>query len=440
MAVPTTLPGTSRFLKRPEGVADAQGVSTAVAQILAEVRRDGLAGVRAWSERLDRWNPDDFRVDDATIKAAIEGLDPLLRAELDFALGNIRGFAQAQRASVTDLETELQPGVRLGHRLVPIENVGAYVPGGRYPLIASAFMAVATAKVAAVPRVVAVAPPQPDGSGIHRVQLAAIALAGADEVYAIGGVQALGALAHGVEGFGRAVDFLVGAGNLYVTEAKRQLFGTVGIDSLAGPSEVAVIADETADPALVAADLLGQAEHGPTSEVILVTTSRTLAERVLVEIDVQLKTLATAPTAAEAWRAAGALILADSRESAAQIANDIATEHLEIQTGDDEWYFAHVTNYGTVFVGAEATVAYSDKAVGTNHILPTGRAARYTGGLWVGSFLRVLTHQRSTVAGSQATARATIAISEAEGLVGHAETARRRLSTAEVDTSPKEQR
>lgn len=430
MAVPTTLPGTSRFLKRPEGVSDAQDVSTTVARILADIRRDGPAGVRAWSQRLDGWNPDEFLVDDATTKAAVEGLDPGLRAELDFALGNIRGFAEAQRATITDLETEPQPGVRLGHRLVPIENVGAYVPGGRYPLIASAFMGVATAKVAGVPRVVAVAPPQPDGSGIHRLQLAAIALAGADEVYAIGGVQALGAIAHGIDGFGEAVDFLVGAGNPYVTEAKRQLFGTVGIDSLAGPSELAVIADDTADPAIVAADLLGQAEHGPTSEVVLITTSQEFAERVLAEIDSQLKTLATAGIAAEAWRAAGALIWADSRESAAQIANDVATEHLEIQTADDEWYFARVTNYGTVFVGPEATVAYSDKAVGTNHILPTGRAARYTGGLWVGSFLRVLTHQRSTVAGSQATARATIAIAEAEGMVGHAETARRRLTTA----------
>jgi sulfopropanediol 3-dehydrogenase len=252
-------------------------------------------------------------------------------------------------------------------------------------------------------------------------------MAGADEIFAIGGVQALGAIAYGVEGFGAPVDFLVGAGNAYVTEAKRQLFGTVGIDSLAGPSELAIIADETADPAIVAADLLGQAEHGPTSEVVLVTTSEKLALAVEEQIGIQLKSLLTAEVAAQAWNECGAIIVTASAEDAVVVIDEIATEHLEIQAADPEWYFDRITNYGTVFVGAEATVAFSDKAVGTNHVLPTGRAARYTGGLWVGSFLRVLTHQRTTVAGSQATAKATIVISEAEGMDGHAETARRRI-------------
>jgi len=429
MSVPTSLPADSHFVKSPEGIPSAKSVTDTVAGILADIELDGEAAVRSWSEKLDGWNPDSFRVSQQTVDAAIAGLDPALRAQLDFALDNIRTFATYQLNAIQPVEVELQPGVHLGHRLVPIESVGAYIPGGRYPLIASAFMGVATAKIAGVPRVVAVAPPQPGGEGIHPVQLAAIALAGADEIYAIGGVQALGAIAHGVGELGRPVDFVVGAGNSYVTEAKRQLFGVVGIDSLAGPSELAIVADDTADPAIVAADLLGQAEHGPTSEVILVTTSDNLAQQVLIELDEQLKVLPTAETAAEAWRAAGALIVAGSKESAAQITNEIATEHLELQTIDNEWYFEHVTTYGTVFVGTEATVAFSDKAVGTNHVLPTGRAARYTGGLWAGTFLRVLTHQRTTIEGSQATARATVAISEAEGMVGHAETARRRLAT-----------
>jgi sulfopropanediol 3-dehydrogenase len=426
MTVPKTLPSGAKFLKAPEGVPSAAKVTDAVARMLAEIRSHGEAAVRAYSEELDGWNPESFRVTEAEIQAAIGGLDPELRGHLEFALDNIRRFAQCQLATLSALEVELHPGVNLGHRLVPIENVGAYIPGGRYPLIASAFMVVATAKVAGVKRVVAVAPPQP-GGGIHPVQLAAIALAGADEVYAIGGVQALGAISYGIGEFGRPVDFLVGAGNSYVTEAKRQLFGVVGIDSLAGPSELAIVADETADPAVVATDLLGQAEHGPTSEVVLVTTSEDLAHKVMDEIDRQLQTLPTAETAAEAWRAAGAVILADSPQQAAEIANEIATEHLEIQTAHDEWYFEHITNYGTVFVGREATVAFSDKAIGTNHVLPTGRAARYTGGLWVGSFLRVLTHQRSTVEGTQRVAAATAAISDAEGMVGHGDSARVRL-------------
>jgi sulfopropanediol 3-dehydrogenase len=427
MSVPTVLPSDSHFVKSPAGTPSAKSVADTVTGILADIEASGESAVRSWSEKLDGWSPESFRVTERIIAAAVDGLDPALREQLDFALANIRAFATHQLDALRPVDVELQPGVHLGHRLVPIESVGAYIPGGRYPLIASAFMGVATAKVAGVPRIVAVAPPQPGGEGIHPVQLAAIALAGADEIYAVGGVQALGAIAFGVRGFGRSVDFLVGAGNSYVTEAKRQLFGVVGIDSLAGPSELAIVADDTADPSIVAADLLGQAEHGPTSEVILVTTSSTLAEKVLAELDEQLRSLATADTAAEAWRTAGALIVAGSRESAASITNEIATEHLELQTADDEWYFENITNYGTVFVGPEATVAFSDKAVGTNHVLPTGRAARYTGGLWAGTFLRVLTHQRTTVEGSQATARATVAISEAEGMVGHAETARRRL-------------
>lgn len=426
MTVPTSIPAGAKFLKEPEGVPSAAKVTDVVAEMLAEIRNQGEAAVREYSEKLDGWNPESFRVTEAEIQAAIHGLDPELRGHLEFALDNIRRFAQNQLDTLSTLDVELHPGVKLGHRLVPIENVGAYIPGGRYPLIASAFMVVATAKVAGVKTVVAVAPPQAGGR-IHPVQLAAIALAGADEIYAIGGVQALGAISYGIGEFGRPVDFLVGAGNSYVTEAKRQLFGVVGIDSLAGPSELAVVADETADPAVVATDLLGQAEHGPTSEVVLVTTSEELAHRVMDEIDRQLKTLPTAETAAEAWRAAGAVILADSPQQAAEIANDIATEHLEIQTTNDEWYFERITNYGTVFVGPEATVAFSDKAIGTNHVLPTGRAARYTGGLWVGSFLRVLTHQRSTVEGTQRVAAATAAISDAEGMVGHGDSARVRL-------------
>ena len=415
----------ARYYKRPAKPVEADDVHAAVQSMITALRERGITAVRNFSQRLDDWNPASFRVDSETIDAAVATLDPALRRSLDFALGNIRAFAQKQLTMFGDGDVEIMPGVRLGHRFKPIRNVGAYVPGGRYPLIASAFMTIATAKVAGVPRVVAVAPPQ-RGGGINPVQLAAMHLAGADEIYAIGGVQALGAITFGAEGFGDPVDFLVGAGNAYVTEAKRQLFGDVGIDALAGPSELAIIADDSARPGLVAADLLGQAEHGLTSEVVLLTRSERLARDVTAEIERQLQTLDTAETAAIAWRDYGAIILCDTDDDLVAVSDAIATEHLEVQASDPEWFFDRLDSYGTLFVGETATVAYSDKAIGTNHVLPTGRAARYTGGLWVGSFLRMLTHQRIAGAAGRPVAAATAAICDAEGMTGHGITARMR--------------
>lgn len=416
-----------RYLKAPERPdTSAEDVSDRVAGMLAAIRADGIEAVRGYAGRLDGYAPQDFLVSAEEREAAVAGLDPELRRQIDFAIEQVRTFAGHQLACLLPLDVEVHPGIHLGHRLHPIASIGAYVPGGRYPLLASAFMTIAVAKVAGVPRVVAAAPPQ-GAAGIASVQLAAMHLAGADEIYAVGGVQALGAISYGVEGFGAPVDMLVGAGNAYVTEAKRQLFGTVGIDALAGPSELVIIADADADPELVATDLLGQAEHGPTSEVILVTTSETFGQAVLAAIPEQLAALDTRPIAEVSWRDVGAIVVCDTPAEVVGVVDHIAPEHLEVQTADPDWYFERLAAYGTVFLGASATVAYSDKAIGTNHVLPTGRAARYTGGLWVGSFIRVLTHQRVAAEAAGPVAEATIAIAGAEGLIGHVLSARVRL-------------
>jgi sulfopropanediol 3-dehydrogenase len=428
MSIPNTIRQLGgRFYKAPTKTADQADVSAQVSRMLDEIRRDGIAAVRRFSSEYDKWSPPTFRLSQSDIDRAVASVSPELRESLHFALGNIRKFAGEQLKIFRDADVDVLPGVSLGHRFKPIRNVGAYVPGGRYPLIASAFMTIATAKVAGVSRVVAVAPPSARANGIDPVQLAAMHWAGADEIYAIGGVHALAAISYGVEGFGLPVDFLVGAGNAYVTEAKRQLFGEVGIDALAGPSELAIIADAHARADVVAADLLGQAEHGPTSEVVLLTRSESLARDVTAEIARQLTRLDTADTASASWRDFGAIILADSDEVLVKLSDAIAPEHLEVQTEDPEWFFRHLDSYGTLFLGERATVAYSDKAIGTNHVLPTGRAARYTGGLWVGSFLRMFTHQRIQSNAGAPVARATLAICTAERMTGHGETARLRL-------------
>jgi sulfopropanediol 3-dehydrogenase len=302
----------------------------------------------------------------------------------------VRTFARAQRATMSDLEVETLPGVRLGHRHIPVKNVGAYVPGGRYPMVASAHMSIVTAKVAGVERVAACTPPL-DGR-VPDATIAAMHLAGADEIHVLGGVQALAALALGTETID-PVDFLVGPGNAYVVEAKRRLFGKVGIDLVAGPTEILVVADAAADPAIVAADLLGQAEHGPASPAVLVTTSRTLAQETLRQIAVQLESLPTAEIAARAWEDYGEVIVVASDDEALAAADAYAFEHVEIQTADPRWYLERMSNYGALFLGEATTVAYGDKTIGTNHILPTGGAARYTGGLWVGKFLKTVTFQ-----------------------------------------------
>jgi sulfopropanediol 3-dehydrogenase len=413
---------------RPEP-AVTQEIRDTVSEILTAVEREGEAAVRRYSERFDGWSPPSFRVTPDQIHTASRAVPSELKDHIAFAQDQVRGFAELQRSTLTDFEHETLPGVVLGQRHIPVNAVGSYSPGGRYPMLASAIMTVVTPKVAGVERVVAAAPPVRDGDGIHAPQLYAMASSGADEILALGGVQAFAALAYGIEDI-EPVDMVVGAGNAYVAEAKRQLFGTVGIDLLAGPTEILVIADDAADPDLVAADLLGQAEHGPTSPAVLVTTSEDFADAVVGAVDRWLETWPTAEVAGAAWRTYGAVIVVDDDDEAVRVADEIATEHLEIQTRDPDWFLERLTNYGSAFVGAGATVAFSDKAIGTNHVLPTGRAARYTGGLWVGKFLKTVTYQRVSPAGVRAVAPPTAAICDAEGFGGHAITARVRLKQA----------
>ncbi|MED4750388.1 histidinol dehydrogenase [Brevibacillus choshinensis] len=398
-----------------------------VAGIIEEVRQDGMSAVRKYSKRFDDWNPDSFRVDAQTIERAARETPEELRASIDFARGQVLGFANKQRETLRDLEVETLPGVILGHKLIPVNAVGCYVPGGRYPLIASAIMTITTAKAAGVKRVIACAPAAKGGAGIHPAQLYAMAAAGADEIYSIGGVQALSAMTCGVEEI-LPVDMVVGAGNAYVAEAKRQLFGQVGIDLLAGPTEALIIADDTADARLVAADLLGQAEHGPTSQVILVTDSDPFGQRVIQEVEEWLAgTWPTADVSKQAWHNRAEVIVCSDREEMLRVADEIASEHVEIQTSDNDYFFDRLTNYGSMFIGERSTVAYGDKAIGTNHVLPTDGAARYTGGLWVGKFLKTVTYQRVSASGTRLVAPHVAAICDAEMMAGHAITARLRL-------------
>ncbi|MGH8926909.1 MAG: histidinol dehydrogenase [Acidimicrobiia bacterium] len=418
----------SEYLKkppgRPEGVTEE--VAATVSRILSDVEHRGETAVRRYSKELDGWDPPEFRVSAQTIERAYEAIDPDVREHAEFTISQVKNFARLQRQTLVDFEAETLPGVVLGQRHVPVAAVGAYSPGGLYPLIASAIMTVGTAEVAGVRRIVGAAPPR-DANGMHPPQLWAMHAAGATEIFCIGGVQALAAMAFGLEG-SAPVDMIVGPGNMYVAEAKRQLFGRVGIDLIAGPTEVMVIADDTADPSIVAADLLGQAEHGPTSPAILATTSARVGRETMVEVERWLERWPTAEVAGVAWRDHGAVILCADDTELAAVADEIAPEHLEVHTADPEWFAARLTNYGTLFVGRHATVTYSDKAIGTNHVLPTGRAARYTGGLWVGKFLKTITTQRCTAEGSRLVAEHAAAVAEAELMAGHAISARLRLN------------
>lgn len=405
-------------------------VRATVSEMLKRIERDGEKAIRHYSRELDGWDPPRFVVDRATVASAAETIDHELRTHIAFAQEQVRGFAAAQRATLRDLDLETLPGVHLGHRHIPVTRVGSYVPGGRYPMLASSFMTVIVPKVAGVDRVVASAPPR-EGAGIHPAMLYAMATSGADAILALGGVQALAALAFGIEDLEPA-DMIVGAGNAYVAEAKRQLFGEVGIDLLAGPTEVAVIADDSADAELVAADLLGQAEHGPTSPAVLITTSRPLAQAVIGAVDDLLETWPTREVAEQAWRGHGNVIVVDGVDEAVSVSDEIAPEHLEVHVADDRLgdYHQRLRNYGSLFLGERATVAYGDKAIGTNHVLPTMGAARYTGGLWVGKFLKTCTYQLMTDEGTRAVAPAVAAISSAEHFEGHALTATMRLERA----------
>lgn len=418
----------STYLKEPKKTPQAvtDEIQTTVSTIISDVARRGTDAVREYSEKFDNWSPPTFRVPDEDIASAAERVDPEVLTNAQFTIDQVRNFAQLQRQSLHEFELETLPGVVLGQKHIPVQSVGAYSPGGLYPLIASAIMTVATAKVAGVPRVAAAAPPR-DAAGMHPPQLWAMATSGADEIFCVGGVQALAGLAFGLED-SEPVDMVVGAGNVYVAEAKRQLFGTVGIDLLAGPTEIMVIADDTADPAVVAADLLGQAEHGPTSPAILITTSEDLARNTEVEVERWLETWPTASVAGVAWRDYGTIIICEDDTEMVKLSDKTAPEHLQIQTSDPEWFADRLRNYGTLFVGTHATVTYSDKAIGTNHVLPTERAARYTGGLWVGKFLKTVTTQRVTAEGSARVAEPAAVVADAELMFGHAISARLRLN------------
>ena len=366
-------------------------VRDTVEQIIQAIEQRGEAAVREYSEKFDRWNPTSLRLSAEEIQACIDSLSPQAIEDIKFAQAQIRRFAQIQLLSMRDVEVETLPGVVLGHKNIPVNSVGCYIPGGKYPLLASAHMSVLTAKVAGVKRVIACAPPF-DGKPSPEI-IAAMALAGADEIYVMGGVQGVAAMALGTENIA-PVDMIVGPGNAYVAEAKRQLYGRVGIDLFAGPTETMVICDDTVDAELVAVDLLGQAEHGPTSPAFCVTTSTRIAEELPAAIEKVLARLDTAPIASVAWRDYGEIILCDTDEEMLAESERICSEHVQVMTRDPDWFLARMTNYGGLFLGHRTNVSYGDKVIGTNHTLPTMGAGRYTGGLWVGKFIKTHTYQR----------------------------------------------
>jgi sulfopropanediol 3-dehydrogenase len=421
---------TRTYLKEPRATAPPvePAVAERVSQMLVEIERDGVDAIRRYSRELDGWDPPAFEVSRSEIAAAHDVVDEAFQAALALAVESTSEFARLQRSTLADAEWEPRPGVVVGQKQVPIERCGSYLPGGRYPLVSSPLMTVLVPKVAGVARVIACTPPRPGGAGVDPAMIYSAAVCGADAIFALGGVPALAGMAFGIEGMG-PVDILCGAGNVYVAEAKRQLFGRVGIDLLAGPSEVAVICDATCDPELVAADLLGQAEHGPTSPAFLITTDERTGGAVIDEIERQLPLLDNRDIAEAAWRDFGVAVVCSSREEAASVSDEIGCEHLEVQTADDGWYHERLRNYGSLFLGSRATVVYSDKGLtGTNHTLPTRRASRYTGGLSVAKFLKTLTYQRITSDDvTRWIAPATIAFDRVDRMQAHERTAALRL-------------
>jgi sulfopropanediol 3-dehydrogenase len=419
----------ARYLKRGMDAVNIKAADTRVRStvetIIASIEGQGDEAVRALSSRFDNWVPQSFRLSDTEIRSAISQVNKTDLEDIKFAQAQVRNFAEKQRASLTDIEVETLPGVILGHRHIPVNSVGCYVPGGRYPMVASAHMSIVTASVAGVKRIVACAPPF-DG-GPHPAIVAAMHLGGATEIYVLGGVQAIAAMAIGTQNIA-PVDMIVGPGNAYVAEAKRQLFGRVGIDLLAGPTETLIIADETADAEICATDLLGQAEHGPNSPAILLSTSQKLALETMNEIDRLLTILPTAETARRSWTDYGEVIVCEDVDEMVHEADRIASEHVQVITVDPDYFLRNMTNYGALFLGVRTNVAYGDKVIGTNHTLPTNKAARYTGGLWVGKFLKTCTFQRVV------TDEASAMIGEycsrlcmLEGFAGHAEQANVRV-------------
>jgi len=419
----------ARWLKRGaragEAAATDQKVRETVEAVLADIAKRGDAAVRELSVKFDGWDRENYALSDAEKQACLDQLSDRDLKDIEYAQTQVRNFAQKQRECVRDLEVETQPGVILGHRNIPVNAAGCYVPGGKYPLLASAHMSVITAKVAGVPRVATCAPPF-QGAPAPAI-VAAQVLAGADEIYVLGGIQAVGAMALGTESI-RPVDILVGPGNAFVAEAKRQLFGRVGIDLFAGPTETLVIADESVDGELCATDLLGQAEHGPDSPAILLTTSEALARDTEREIERLLKILPTGQMAGAAWRDFGEIILAESDEEMVRIADEIASEHVQVMTRDPDYFLRNMTNYGALFLGPRTNVSFGDKVIGTNHTLPTRKAARYTGGLWVGKFLKTCTYQKVLTDEASATIGEYCSrLCALEGFAGHGEQANIRV-------------
>jgi sulfopropanediol 3-dehydrogenase len=396
--------------------SDDGKVKKTVEGILADIEERGDAAVRELSEKFDKWTPESFRLSAAQIQACIDSLPASAIDDIKFAQTQVGGFAKAQLDSMNDIEIETLPGVTLGHKNIPVASVGCYIPGGKFPMVASAHMSVLTAKVAGVKRVIACTPP--DNGAPPAATVAAMSLAGADEIYILGGIQAIAAMAMGTQTID-AVDFLVGPGNAFVAEAKRQLYGRVGIDLFAGPTETLIVADDSADAEMVATDLLGQAEHGYNSPAVLLTTSEKLANEIEDEVQRQLKVLPTADTASVSWRDYGQVILVDSDEEMVKEADLIASEHVQILTKNPRYFLDNMSNYGALFLGAETNVSYGDKVIGTNHTLPTMGASRYTGGLWVGKFIKTCTYQECTEEASLMIGEYCSRLCELEGFKGH---------------------
>jgi sulfopropanediol 3-dehydrogenase len=420
------MPRHLKTAMRAEVRAEADAaVRRTVEETLARIEAEGDAAVRALSKQFDGWEPAQFRLSEVEIEKAISQVSRRDLEDIRFAQEQVGNFARHQRAALQDIEVETLPGVVLGHRNIPVNSVGCYVPGGKYPMVASAHMSVVTAKVAGVKRVIASAPPFHGAP--HPAIVAAMHMAGADEIYVLGGMQAVGAMALGTESIA-PVDMLVGPGNAFVAEAKRQLYGRVGIDLFAGPTETLVIADDSVDAELCATDLLGQAEHGPTSPAVLLTNSEALARATMAEVERLLAILPTAGIAAQAWKDYGEVIVCDSLDEMVAEADRIASEHVQVMTRDPDYFLTHMTNYGALFLGPRTNVAYGDKVIGTNHTLPTRGAARYTGGLWVGKFLKTCTYQRVlTDEASALVGEACSRLCMLEGFVGHAEQANVRV-------------
>ncbi|HCT1664407.1 TPA: histidinol dehydrogenase [Enterobacter hormaechei] len=417
------------WIKRPQG-QDAQAdrsLTEKVSAIIERVKTEGDTALRAFSQQFDNVVPTHFEVSEQEIAEALEGMDAQTRRDSEFAINQVRRFAQAQLATMQPLEVETLPGVHLGHRIIPVQTVGCYVPGGRYPILSAPVMSIVPATVAGCEQIIACLPP-----GAHPAMIAVCHLAGAHRIFRVGGAQAIAAMAWGTESI-PSVDKIVGPGNAFVNEAKRQVFGRVGIDALAGPSEIFTIADDSADPRILAADMLAQAEHDIHTRVGLATTSRDIAECTLAEVERQLASLPTAATAGEAWRRQGEIVLCEDEAQLIAFADHMATEHLQVHTRDPHATAAKIRNYGSLFIGQNASVVFSDKCCGTNHTLPTMAAARYTGGLWVGAYVKICTHQWIDEQGIPAIAEPAIRQSRTEGMQGHRRAAEIRLRPQDID-------